>query len=457
MNFKVKRQVRIACLGLALGWGFVSLHAQEVQESHPWTLQECIDYALENNINLQKSKISAASTAVDKLTAKAALFPSLSFSTSQNVAYRPFQEKTNYVSGGEVVQSDKKTSYNGNYGLNASWTIYNGSKRLKTIEQEKLNTRMAELDVAETANDIEEALVQTYIQILYAVEAVKVNENTLATSQAQFERGKQLMEAGSLSRVDVAQLEAQVGTDNYQLVTAQTTLDSYKLQLKQLLEIDNDQEMNIALPEINSEQVLVPLPEKSEIYQTALSLRPEIESGRINIQALASGIDIARSGYMPTVSMSAGIGSNNLNGSDFTFAEQMKNSWNNTVGITVSVPIFNNRQTKSAVQKAKYQYQNSILSLQEDQKNLYKTIESFWLDALSSQQRFIAAQERERSAMTSYELITEQFNLGMKNIIELLTEKNNLLSASQELLQAKYMALLNLQLLRFYQGEAFEL
>ena len=127
------------------------------------------------------------------------------------------------------------------------------------------------------------------------------------------------------------------------------------------------------------------------------------------------------------------------------------------MGNKVRVPIDTNQKSKRAEQKAKYKNPNSILSLQEDQKNLYKTIESFWLDALSSQQRFVAAQERERSAMTSYELITEQFNLGMKNIIELLTEKNNLLSASQELLQAKYMALLNLQLLRFYQDEAFEL
>ena len=341
--------------------------------------------------------------------------------------------------------------------MNVMWTVYNGRKRLTSIEPEKLNTRVAELEVAETANDIEEAWVQTYIQIMYAWEAIIINENTLETSEAQLERGRQLLAAGSLSRVDVAQLEAQVGTDNYQLVTAQTALENYKLQLKQLLEIDNDHVVEIVIPEIDQERVLILLPEKSDVYQAALANRPEIESGRISTQAYASGIGIARSGYMPTISISAGIGSNNLNGSDFTFAEQLKNSWNNSIGVTLSVPIFNNRQTKSAVQKAKYQYETSLLNLQDDQKILYKTIESFWQDARSAQQQFVAAQERERSARISYELISEQFDLGMKNIVELLTEKNNLLSASQELLQAKYMALLNLQLLRFYQGESFEL
>ena len=135
----------------------------------------------------------------------------------------------------------------------------------------------------------------------------------------------------------------------------------------------------------------------------------------------------------------------------------MKQNWNNSLGLTVSIPIFNNRQTKSALQKAKLQKQTSELSLLDEQKTLYKTIEGLWLDANSAQQRYAAAVEKLRSTQTSYDLIQEQFNLGMKNTVELLTEKSNLLSAQQETLQAKYMAILNAQLLRFYQGERIEL
>lgn len=131
----------------------------------------------------------------------------------------------------------------------------------------------------------------------------------------------------------------------------------------------------------------------------------------------------------------------------------MKQNWNNSLGITISIPIFNNRQTKSAVEKAKIQKMTSELSLLDEQKNLYKTIEGLWLDANSAQQQYIAAQEKLKSTQTSYELLQEQFNLGMKNTVELLTEKNNMLSAQQETLQAKYMALLNAQLLRFYEGQ----
>ena len=124
---------------------------------------------------------------------------------------------------------------------------------------------------------------------------------------------------------------------------------------------------------------------------------------------------------------------------------------------SIREPIFNNRQTKSAVQKAKLQRETSMLNLLDEQKNLYKAIEGLWLDANTAQQRYVAAQEKLRSTQTSYELVSEQFNMGMKNTVELLTEKNNLLSAQQETLQAKYMAILNAQLLKFYQGEEIQL
>ncbi len=468
--FQVKRFRLIVCCSFVFSGTYISVRAQEncpdevyVTDSiaenltTTWTLQQCIDYALQHNISLRKERVAAQSTAIDQLTAKAALFPSLSFSTSQNVVNRPYQESSNYVSGGEILKSDNKTSYNGNYGLNAQWTVYNGSKRLKTIEQEKLNTQAAQLDVASAENNIEETLLQVYVQIMYAAESVKVNEGTLAVSQAQYQRGKELLAAGSLSKVDVAQLEAQVSSDSYQLVIAQTTLENYKLQLKQLLEIEGNEEMNIQMEMVDKSDVLLPLPSKEEVYRTALALRPEIESGKLTIQSSTLNIDIAKAGYLPSVSLTAGIGTNNTSGSDFTFAEQMKNGWNNSAGITVSVPIFNNRQTKSAVQKAKLQHETSVLNLQDEEKNLYKTIEGFWLDANSAQQRYVAAENKQNSATTSFELVSEQFSLGMKNIVDLLTEKNNLSSARQETLQAKYMALLNIQLLRFYQGESIEL
>jgi outer membrane protein len=422
-----------------------------------WNLQTCIDYALQQNITIRKNRLNAESAEVDVKTAKAALFPSLTASVSQRIVNRPNSQTNTIIDGDNITSSQSKTSYNGSYGIDANWTLYNGSKRLNTLKQQRMNNRIAELGVAESENTIEESITQIYVQILYAAEAVKVNEATLDVSRAECERARALLAAGSIARSDLAQLEAQVSTDKYQLVTAQATLQDYKLQLKQLLELDGEKEMTLYIPTLGDENVLSPLPSKTDVYRSALTLRPEIEAGRLNVKASELDINIARSGYIPTISLSAGIGSTNTNGNDFTFGEQIKQNWNNSLGVTVSVPIFNNRQTKSAVQKAKIQKQNSELDLLDNQKNLYKTIEGLWLDANSAQQRYVAAIEKLRSTQTSYDLIQEQFNLGMKNTVELLTEKNNLLNAQQETLQAKYMAILNTQLLKFYQGEQITL
>ena len=460
----VKRLAVIAVLGMGI---LTDISAQnssvqtdtqnEVVTPVQWDLQSCIDYALQQNITIRKNRVNAESTQIDVKTAKAALFPSLSFSTGQNMVNRPYQESSNTVSGSEIIKSTSKTSYNGNYGLNASWTVYNGNKRLNTIKQEKLNNQVAGLEVATSENSIQESIAQTYIQILYAAESVKVNENTLQVSIAQRDRGQELLNAGSIAKSDFAQLEAQVSTDRYQLVTAQATLQDYKLQLKQLLELDGENEMNIYLPSLSDNSVLTPLPTKKDVYASALAIRPEIEASKLNVEASELGINIAKAGYLPSISLSAGIGTNHTSGSDFTFGEQMKNGWNNSIGLSVSVPIFNNRQTKSAVQKAILQRETSMLSLLDEQKALYKTIEGLWLDANSAQQRYVAANEKLKSTQISYDLISEQFDLGMKNTVELLTEKNNLLQAQQEQLQAKYMAILNAQLLKFYQGDKLAL
>ena len=250
-----------------------------------WDLQTCIDYALQQNITIRKNRLNAESAEVDVKTAKAALFPSLTASVSQRIVNRPNSETNTIINGDNITSSQSKTSYNGSYGIDANWTLYNGSKRLNTLKQQRMNNRIAELNVAESENSIEESITQIYVQILYAAEAVKVNETTLDVSQAECERARALLAAGSIAKSDLAQLEAQVSTDKYQLVTAQATLQDYKLQLKQLLELSGEEEMDLYIPALGDENVLSPLPSKSDVYRSALTLRPEIEAGRLNVIA----------------------------------------------------------------------------------------------------------------------------------------------------------------------------
>ncbi len=431
------------------------LYAQEA--SKQWSLQDCIDYALEKNIKLQQDKIALEESDVDVKTAKASLFPSLSFNTGHNVINRPYQQNSSTVSGTEIISSDSKTTYNGNYSLNAQWTLWNGGRRLNNIKQQKTTRDIASLSVSETENMLQEEITKLFVQILYADESVKINKSTLETSEANFKRGEELFKEGSISKADLAQLESQVGNDKYQLVTSESTLRNYKLQLKQLLELDGTDEMTLALPTLSDEQVMKVLPSQADVYQTALTTRPEIQSGQLSIDNAKLGIKTAKAGYMPTISLSASSSSTTNSASTNNWAQQMKYGWNNMIGISLSIPIFDNRQNKSNVQKAKLQYSNSQLNLATKQKELYSTVESLWLDALNAQQQYAAADTKLKSSQTSYDMVSEQFTLGMKNTVELLTEKNNLQSAQQQRLQAKYMAVLDRALLDFYAGNKIEL
>lgn len=432
----------------------LSLSAQEDKQ---WTLEDCINYALEKNIQLQQNKISLQESEEDVKEAKAALFPSLSFSTGHNVVNRPYQENSSTVSGTEIISSDSKTTYSGNYGLNAQWTLWNGNQRLNNIKQQKTNREIAQLTVAETENMLKEQIAQLFIQILYADESIAINKGTVEVSRATYERAQELFKEGSISKADLAQLEAQLSNDEYQLVTSESTLRNYKLQLKQLLELDNTKEMSLVLPRISDEHVMELLPSQTDVYQTALATRPEIKSSKLDIDNAKLAISSAKAGYMPTISLSASTSSTTNSSSSNNWTQQMKYGWNNMIGLSLSLPIFDQRQTKTSIRKARLQYDTTQLNLINAQKELYSTIESLYLDALNAQQQYVAAETKLKSSQSSFDMVSEQFNLGMKNTVELLTEKNNLLSAQQQRIQAKYMAILNRTLLNFYAGQEIEL
>ena len=419
-----------------------------------WTLQECIDYAMQHNITLQRARLQLQSAKEDVSQSKAALLPSLNASTSHNLGYRPWQDSgITTVTNGTVNTKVDKTSYNGSYGLNASWTVWNGNRNRNQVKLNRLTEEQAELEIQETANSIQEKIAQLYVQILYLKEAVKVNEASLETSRKNEERGREMVEVGKMSKADLAQLSAQRSNDEYNIVSAQAQVENYKLQLKQLLEILGDEAFDVATPDAamtTNEMALADVPALMSVYEQALATRPEIQSAEMAVKSSDVSIDIAKAGRMPTVSLqaSASASTNSLANNDWS--DQMKSNFNTGAGVSVSVPIFDQRQTKTNVNKARIQRESNLLALQDQQKQLYQTIENYWLDATTNQQKFRAAMATVESEQQSYDLLQEKFNVGLTNIVELMAGKDNLLVAKQNQLQSKYMTILNLQMLKFY-------
>lgn len=422
-------------------------------EAKQWSLRDCIDYALANNIQLQKAKLQEYSALEDVKQSQALLLPSLSFSTSQNVNYTPWPETGRAtVTDGYVQSGVDKVYYNGSYSLMGNWTVWNGGKNTKTVKLNRLTAEQARLDSASTANSVLEQIAQLYVQILYSNDAIGVSRESLATSKANEERGKTMVNVGKMSRADLAQLTAQRAQDEYAIVEAESNLRNYKRQLKQLLQIADDNEFDVAVPATTDEMALAAVPALNDVYTASVEQRPEIKSARLGIESSDLSVKIAKAGRMPTVSLNAGVSTSTTSMSSNGWGTQMKSNFNLGGGVTVSIPIFDNRQTKTAVNKAMIQKQNYLLDLQDKQTTLYSTVENYWLQAVTNQNKFKAARVSTESAEASYELLSEQFKQGLKNIVELMTGKTNLLQAQQNELQSKYLTILNLKMLEFYKS-----
>ena len=439
----MNRSIKLAMVAILIMTAPLTTHARR------WSLKDCIDYALANNITLQKTILNRASANEDYLQSKAALLPSLSASTSQNVNYTPWMASG--ISGdGFSRASVDKVYYNGTYSVSGNYTLWNGNKNHNQVKLNKLATEAAQLDSATQALKLQEQIAQLYVQILYSTEAVRVNEESCASSRQNEERGKEMVSIGKMSQADLAQLTAQRAQDEYNVVQAQSNVKNYKRQLKELLQITSDEEFDIATPATTDDMALDAIPALNGVYAAALDSRPEFKTYQNQLAQNELSIKIAKAGKLPTISANAGISTNNTSMNDNALARQLKTNFNMGAGIGISIPLFENRTTKTQVNKAIIQRESIQLDLKNEQTSLYSTIENYWLQASTNQSQYKAAKASSKSAQTSYNLLSEQFRLGLKNIVELRTGKDNLLMAKQNELQAKYLTILNVNMLKFY-------
>ena len=281
---------------------------------------------------------------------------------------------------------------------------------------------------------------------------MEVSRSTLETSRMNESRGREFVKVGSMSKADLAQLVAQRAADEYALVQAESGVREYKRQLKRLLQITNQEDFDVVAPMTTDEMALRPIPDVPSVYDRALLSRPEIQSALLAIKNSALQIRMAKSQRLPTVVANAGLGTNTTSMSKNAWGTQVKTNFGVNGGFSVNVPIFDNRRIKTDISKAILSNQSYQLDLKDQQTNLYSVIENYWVQAVNNQAQFKSARVRTQSAQESYDLLSEQFRLKLKNTIELMNGKDALLKAQQAELQAKYLAILNIYMLEFYQS-----
>lgn len=432
---------------LTLALALAATASAQANNPEGWTLNQCIGYARENNIQVQQAMITKENSDEELLQAKAQALPTLSASSGQTVSFSKVQDTEG--------DYNLKGAYNGNYGLNSSMTLYNGGRLKNNLELQKIYNDAYAYDILDQQNDIEIAVTQAYLNILYAKETVTTAENTLQASQAQKERAEEMYKDGAISLSEYAQFESQYSADNYSLVNAKNNLQQYILNLKQLLELGLDEEFNVSFPDLDDNDVMKLVPSVEEVYNTAIEVMPDMQASRLDIQAAELNEKIAKASGLPSISASASLGTANASGSNYF--NQLSNRVNGSAGITLSIPIVNGRSARTTVAKAKNSTRQTELSYQSAQKNLLSTIESLHQDAVGAQSRYQAAKTKLSSAELSYNLTCEKFNEGMVNAVEMLTEKNTYTAAQQELNQSKYQAILSTALLTFYMDQPIEL
>ena len=402
-----------------------------------WSYRECVDYAYSNNISLKKQLLTQQSGIINTEAANAEWLPTLNFATTHGY--------TNYAKEGS-------NSYTGTYGLNASWNVWDGGRRTSNIDLNKVQNRIDSHSVEAVRNNLETTILKYYLNILYNREAVSIAESALELSKAQLDRANELMNVGKLSRVDYSQFESQYLSDNSSLVTARGQLQSSLTDLKQMLQLSLDTrfELDDFIPSddiINVES----LPDMLDVYDTALNWLPEIINGQLKSQLQDYNIKIARSGYMPTISLNAGIGTGTNSSDPSKWGEQMGNKLNEQVSVTLSVPIIDQKSASTKTRLAQIDKLNADLDYRQLQIDLSKTIESLFVDANNYIAQYNSGKMQVQSAALTEELTTEKFNLGLVNTVELLTAHTNLLSARMQLLQSKYLAILSIKMINFYQ------
>jgi outer membrane efflux protein len=417
---------------------FPAVSAQQV-----WTYADCVTYAREHNISLRKSRLNEQTAGYDLEEAKAQWYPTLDFATTHTLTNYPWTKNTN-------------NSYNSSYGLNAGWTVWDGGKRENTIRQSKLRAEIDKLSTGDILRTIDTDLLQVYFNILYARETIGIYEEAVKVSVAQVERARQLMEAGKMSRVDYAQLDAQCEQDKYSLVNARSTYDTRRMELKKLLELGIDADVSLAAVEWSSSQVLAPLPPLDESYTMALDTDLQIRSLELEKSVSELDVSIARSGKLPKISLDAGVGTGYYAPGN-SFGPMLKQGVNEYVGFTLSVPLLDNKKTKTAIARAKVTELDAELDIDKRKIELAQLVENWYIDTRSAQARFEAAESQLEASRLSDDLVNERFKLGYVNPVELMTSHNSFVEAQHSLLQAKYMAMLGHKMIDFYRTSTVSL
>ena len=412
-----------------------------------WTLQECINYALNKNIQVQKADLSNNQNQLNAEQAKSNRLPSVNASVSENFNwYKGFDSQT-----GQYGSSNGSNSTN--YGLSSNVSLFNGEKLSTRIKQAELNLESGKYYSESVKESVGLNIVNAYLQVLYAYESVKNAEKQIESTTENLALAKERMDLGVISMSDYLQIKSELANEKSTLVTAKSQLAIDNVTLEQLMELPVDPNFAITSPNLDSLLVEFVQPNPQDIYNQALGIKPEIKNIELTKESTALGVKIARADFKPSISMNAGMStgySSLINGSSYT--TQLSDKINPSIGLTLAIPIFQKKQVKTNVGLANIAVSNAELDVVNTKNQLRKEIEQACVDLVSAQSQYNASLELKQSAQESYDVTAEKYKVGLLNSVDFLVQKTNLITSESKLLQSKYNLIFSYKVLDFYKG-----
>jgi len=442
-----KNYLKILALSLLL---FYTSHQSKAQEL--WSLEKCIDYALQNNIQIKQQNLNVQVGENQLQRAGMSMYPNLNAGVNHNYS---FGRTTNFITN----QKERSDIQSSSFNVNTQVTLFNGFQILNTKRQEEFNLMATITDLEKLKNSIALNIAAAYLQILFSEELLETSKKQLELSQLQAERSMVLVKAGSLPEGNLMEIEAQVASDELQLVNAQNQLDITYLTLTQFLDLRNPENFLIEKPELSNFNQSIPGDSPLSIFMQAQQTLPQIKSATNRVFSAEKGLEIAKGGMSPRVSLGASYGtgaqkllkSNPLITMD-PFMDQIKDNANTNVGLSLSIPIFNGFQVKTSISNATINLENSRLNLENEKNILFKDIQQAHADAIAALKKFKATEKNLTALEEAFRYSEQKFNVGMVTSYDYTTSKTRLAKAQADLIQAKYEYIFKTKILDFYRG-----
>ena len=423
-----------ALLGISLG-----------ASAQTWTLEQCIRHALENNLSIRQGELSVQQSEIELNTAQNRRLPGVSASVSES-----FSAGRSLLGNNTYATNTNSTSSNLHIG--ADVPVFQGFQIKNNIALSKLNLAAATADLEKAKDDIRVAVAQAYVQVLYNMEILDVAKSQVEIDSLQVVRLTEMLRNGKASAAELAQQKASHAQSSYQLTQAANNLRISLLDLSQLLELPNPEGFSVVKPSAAALD-LRPVGDAADIYADAVERKASIQAEKLRVEAADARIAVAKGAFLPTISLSGGLGTGYYTsslGSSASFADQMKNNFSQQLGLSLSIPIFARLANRNNLRSTELSARTQELQLENAKKSLYKEIQQAWYNALASQDRYASSQMVRDSASESFELVSAKYENGKANITEFNEAKNTLMRAESDLVQARYEHLFQTRLLDFY-------